>query len=224
MTRGSTSGSTSSGIRSAHPWATLLSRLCRFSALGRIRTCDRRIRSPLLYPAELRGPWRTVEDARPELPARELWPPLARVPARHGGRSSARLERQVVALEVGGSNPLGHPTCPAHGGHSALVRGTAMLTNRPGSARAHAPLAQLAEHRTLNPQVLGSSPRGRTGSGPGHRLVGVRFWRFRPGQGRRPPLWAFLPVDVALCDHGGRLKVRLSPGSWWSPSKVCCST
>ena len=25
-----------------------------------------------------------------------------------------------------------------------------------------APLAQLAEHRTLNPQVLGSSPRGRT--------------------------------------------------------------
>ena len=28
----------------------------------------------------------------------------------HGGRSSARLERQVVALEVGGSSPLGHPT------------------------------------------------------------------------------------------------------------------
>ena len=27
----------------------------------------------------------------------------------HGGRSSARLERQVVALEVGGSSPLGHP-------------------------------------------------------------------------------------------------------------------
>ncbi len=25
-----------------------------------------------------------------------------------------------------------------------------------------APLAQLVEHRTLNPQVLGSSPRGRT--------------------------------------------------------------
>ncbi len=27
----------------------------------------------------------------------------------HGGRSSARLERQVVALEAGGSNPLDHP-------------------------------------------------------------------------------------------------------------------
>ncbi len=27
---------------------------------------------------------------------------------------------------------------------------------------AHAPLAQLVEQRTLNPQVLGSSPRGRT--------------------------------------------------------------
>lgn len=29
--------------------------------------------------------------------------------APHGGRSSARLERQVVALEVGGSSPLDHP-------------------------------------------------------------------------------------------------------------------
>ncbi len=27
----------------------------------------------------------------------------------HGGRSSVRLERQVVILDVGGSNPLGHP-------------------------------------------------------------------------------------------------------------------
>lgn len=30
-------------------------------------------------------------------------------PPCHGGRSSARLERQVVVLEVGGSSPLGHP-------------------------------------------------------------------------------------------------------------------
>ena len=30
-----------------------------------------------------------------------------------GGRSSARLERQVVALEVGGSSPLGHPNAPS---------------------------------------------------------------------------------------------------------------
>ena len=29
--------------------------------------------------------------------------------APHGGRSSARLERQVVALKAGGSSPLAHP-------------------------------------------------------------------------------------------------------------------
>jgi hypothetical protein len=33
--------------------------------------------------------------------------------------------------------------------------------------RPRAPLAQLAEQRTLNPQVLGSSPRGGTHEGPG---------------------------------------------------------
>lgn len=31
----------------------------------------------------------------------------------HGGRSSVRLERQVVALKVAGSNPVGHPTSRA---------------------------------------------------------------------------------------------------------------
>ena len=41
-----------------------------------------------------------------------------------------------------------------------------------GSRRHHAPLAQLAEHRTLNPQVLGSSPRGRTEEIPGQRRSG----------------------------------------------------
>ena len=38
------------------------------------------------------------------------------ITASHGGRSSARLERQVVALEVGGSSPLGHPESPAADG------------------------------------------------------------------------------------------------------------
>ena len=36
-------------------------------------------------------------------------PRLSYAERSHGGRSSARLERQVVALEVGGSSPLGHP-------------------------------------------------------------------------------------------------------------------
>ena len=36
--------------------------------------------------------------------------------------------------------------------------------------RPHAPLAQLAEQRTLNPQVLGSSPRGGTHEGPGQSI------------------------------------------------------
>ena len=30
-------------------------------------------------------------------------------PSRHGGRSSAWLERRVVDPEVAGSNPVGHP-------------------------------------------------------------------------------------------------------------------
>ena len=80
----------------------------------------------------------------------------------HGGRSSARLERQVVALEVGGSSPLGHPTAVPAAGVSPAA-GTRYTSSSVSPGRhVDAPLAQLAEHRTLNPQVLGSSPRGRT--------------------------------------------------------------
>jgi hypothetical protein len=59
------------------------------------------------------------------------------------------------------------------------------------SVAPHAPLAQSAEQRTLNPQVLGSSPRGRTQKGPGHRggqglrrslggVSGASSWRGTP--------------------------------------------
>lgn len=59
-----------------------------------------------------------------------------------------------MVQEVGGSIPLGHPkSCP-----SGLLRRVGLLRLQP----AQAPLAQLVEHRTLNPQVLGSSPRGCT--------------------------------------------------------------
>ena len=103
----------------------------------------------------------------------------------HGGRSSAWLERQVVALKAGGSSPLDHPThavvwancfmqsCgPPRLSFSACfsavctfisqdeIHEISRLTNRLHCP--YAPLAQLVEQRTLNPQVLGSSPRGRT--------------------------------------------------------------
>jgi hypothetical protein len=72
----------------------------------------------------------------------------------HGGRSSARLERQVVALEVGGSSPLGHPITTPTGPGSGPAP--------PGYHRHLRASSSMAEQRTLNPQVLGSNPRGRT--------------------------------------------------------------
>ena len=39
----------------------------------------------------------------------------------HGGCSSARLERQVVILDVGGSSPLSHPT--VNGGPPSVEAG-----------------------------------------------------------------------------------------------------
>ena len=82
-----------------------------------------------------------------------------------GGRSSVRLEHLVVVQDVGGSNPLGHPN-DGPSDHASrdvcTVRNRLLPISLGKSPRRHAPLAQLAEHRTLNPQVLGSSPRGRT--------------------------------------------------------------
>ncbi len=59
-----------------------------------------------------------------------------------------------------------------------------------------APLAQLAEHRTLNPQVLGSSPRGRTKRRPrsagvsGTWALRVRWHEPQPAPVRARPAWA----------------------------------
>ena len=58
------------------------------------------------------GPLRADRRHRGVAMGRRPWQTVAS----HGGRSSARLERQVVALEAGGSSPLAHPNpdrwCP----------------------------------------------------------------------------------------------------------------
>ncbi len=53
-----------------------------------------------------------------------------------------------MALKVGGSSPLGHPMSYLE--MCVLVYGCFGASS------------SMAEQRTLNPQVLGSSPRGRT--------------------------------------------------------------
>ncbi len=75
-----------------------------------------------------------------------------------GERGQARLRRQVVALEIEGSNPFAHPT-------SALE-----TDRRDGSvlhkALLYAPVAQWIEHRSSEPRVTGSNPVGRATSPP----------------------------------------------------------
>ena len=91
----------------------------------------------------------------------------------HGGRSSARLERQVVALEVGGSSPLGHPTStgrprrsPGPGGPRR--RPIACESHRVGRIpwpTHHAPLAQRQSNglliRRFWVRIPGGVPRHR---------------------------------------------------------------
>ena len=62
------------------------------------------------------------------------------------------VERQVVVLDVAGSSPVGHPNAPQLSG----------LGRPPYTALRNRASSSTAEQRTLNPQVLGSKPRGRT--------------------------------------------------------------
>src|SRR3954451_12499304 len=105
----------------------------------------------------------------------------------HGGCSSARLERQVVALEAGGSSPLSHPITTVV---ARFWRGAAVARTPPPGGRLHDPSASssMAEQRTLNPQVLGSNPRGRTNetpAGPGPRSGPSAFSTPRQGPDHR---------------------------------------
>jgi hypothetical protein len=66
------------------------------------------------------------------------------------------VERQVVILDVAGSSPVDHPKLDVSGPLRRVVFVGYSFNSL------YALLAQLAEHRTLNPQVLGSIPRERT--------------------------------------------------------------
>src|SRR6478672_11832748 len=66
------------------------------------------------------------------------------------------VERQFVVLDVAGSSPVGHPNRSVEGHASApTLLGSWLRLGRCASS-------STAEQRTLNPQVLGSKPRGRT--------------------------------------------------------------
>ena len=82
-------------------------------------------------------------------------------------------ERQVVILDVAGSSPVGYPSSGARVSvHSEararlqfvrFIQHSQYLSSKQHSFKqVYALLAQLAEQRTLNPQVLGSIPRERT--------------------------------------------------------------
>jgi hypothetical protein len=83
-----------------------------------------------------------------------------------GGRSSAWLERQVVALEVGGSSPLGHPQSSLSLARPHLMPGTS--TPRPRlvsrDRRGVTPRVLPHQHHYLGPYLsadIPDAPRAR---------------------------------------------------------------
>ena len=117
-------------------------------APARIRTRNLPGRNRLLYPVELRRRRRQAMRRRRAARVRRrrahVWrgpPPLAYAAHPHGGCSSARLERQVVALEAGGSSPLSHPM--DDGGHPLRrVAAVAHTASAVVDCTTRAPLAQ----------------------------------------------------------------------------------
>ena len=111
-----------------------------------------------------------------------------------------------MVLEVGGSRPLTHPGDDV----PRLVERGRRRTTLAGSQR-RAPLAQLAEQRTLNPQVLGSSPRGRTAPKP------ARNGGFRRSRGQV----VHSPIARPSRGVGGRALVGLVPGRRGRSEREC---
>ena len=114
----------------------------------RTRTCNLRGRSSLLYPVELRG--------------RDKGRPLRSAPGTLLIRLTPRGRRLASAGMVGVAQLVRAPGCGPGGRGFESPRSPVESL----SAAIPAPLAQLVEHRTLNPQVLGSSPRGCTTRNP----------------------------------------------------------
>ncbi len=97
--------------------------------------------------------------------------PLLESPIERGGRSSTRLEHQVVVLGVGGSSPLGHPRW------SPVPAFSYTLRRALSSAR--------LERQTLNLRVTGSNPVGPTGSSSRAFVQAYEIPRWVPSLGER---------------------------------------
>jgi hypothetical protein len=158
-----------------------LARARTTSTPDRTRTCNLRGRNSLLYPIELRG----QKQGRP-LPPRP-------------GTLLLRLTQWVSV--VGVAQLVRAPGCGPGGRGFESPRSPVRLL----FGAIHAPLAQLVEHRTLNPQVLGSSPRGCTTRDPsaGNEFAGSGILAFS--------------AETAPWSHGGHT------GSAFVPAKADCS-
>ena len=154
-------------------------------------------------------------ERRPTAPGRErtggTGPCLCQNGSPHGGRSSAWLERQVVALKAGGSSPLAHPNAVG------WVRRSMRRTLRPRIA----PLAQRQSNGLLirrfwvrnpggahRPQVdagdvdlARSIPARRPSRGPSRRIRRNDIPDRNPGRSgsRRQPV---LPMCPDKSFHG----------------------
>ena len=115
------------------------------------------------------------------------------------------VERQFVVLDVAGSSPVGHPNRAVRGHASAPTLLGSWL--RPGRCAS----SSTAEQRTLNPQVLGSKPRGRTESGVLLRLMPLSW--LHPG---RAPIHRECDKDSA----GANLVRRRAHRPWSGRSDV----
>ena len=139
-------------------------------------------------------------------------------------------ERRDVAPEVAGSSPVGHPR--DHRGASTTPRTHGSSVLRPlGLGCSTGASSSTAEQRTLNPQVPGSNPGGRTsfsdflGSGGGSEsVVTVAVGPdVESGASITEPslLWLFRSRPVSALDaHSPLLGPHPNAANPWAPSPV----
>ena len=98
------------------------------------------------------------------------------------------VELQFVVLAVAGSSPVGHPRpSRAERCRASVQFPTLPLRNCASSS--------MAEQRTLNPQVLGSTPRGRTTKSQ----LREGSWRSRRPRGDTDPVRSFRSFRSFRC-------------------------